>query len=222
MADIDVFKFSEFGGISIQVPRPHPNVESYVLNIRECLQHIRRTPSGDILLNQIKFAVPLLGVSTHTARNEETRSLQFDISDNVVIIPMLAEYVQSGYMMWNGMQKSTTPGHNPPGSRFWRRRGASTEALDGAAADTPGVGSKAVIRFSNAVMSTNITSPPFIILAHELVHAAHYLCGHRWDGGEEERTTGIGQWAPGQSMQPLVSENQIRQEAGLPPRTSYA
>jgi len=220
MADIDMFEFPEFRGVDIQVPRSMQNRETFVLNIRECLQHIRRFPSGDILLNQIKYARPQ-AVSPRNAQSEETRSLKFGISTMVVIVPMAVEYVQSGYLMFGGMVPSSNPQHNPVG-RFYRRGGASTEALDLDAAGMIGVGSKAVIRFSNAIMPSGINTPPFIILAHELIHAQHYLFGVRHDPSivEENRTMGVGKYDT--YLRPLVSENQIRREAGLPIRIAYS
>jgi hypothetical protein len=220
MALIDKFEFPGFGGIGVQVPRSMATRETFALNVWECLKQIRRLPSGDILLNQIKLARPQ-AVSPRDAHNKETRALQFDISTMVIIMPMEVEYVQSGYVKFGGMMPSTNPQHNPD-APFYRRGGsASTEALDLDAAGQMGVGSKAVIRFSNAIMSSGLNTPPFIVLAHELIHAQHYLFGVRYASSEDEenRTSGVGKFD--RHLKPLVSENQLRREAGLPARRAY-
>jgi len=220
MALIDKFEFPGFDGISIQVPRSMPTRETFALNVWECLKQIRRLPSGDILLNQIKLARPV-AVSPRDAHSEETRSLQFGISTMVIILPMEIEYVQSGYLKFGGMRPSANPQHNPDAPFYRRGTGASTEALDLDAAGQMNRGSKAVIRFSNAIMSSGLSTPPFIVLAHELIHAQHYLFGARYDArdDEENRTTGVGKFSG--RMEPMVSENRLRREAGLPPRHAY-
>lgn len=58
--------------------------------------------------------------------------------------------------------------------------------------------------------------PPHVILYHELVHALHEARGGRLPGeAEEEKTAGLGPFAG----YPL-SENALRRELGLKPRTS--
>jgi len=228
MTQMDMFRFTGFDGIEIQIPRGYEQRDQFGLSIKECLQRIRRFPTGDILLNQIKHAVPL-AVSPTIADSPAVRNLQFDISINVIIMPTVVRYMQSGYMeVFGEMVESSSSGHNPPRAAFWRRAGtgAHTEALDTEAASRPGIGSKAVITFSNAQMSSSIETPPFIVLAHELIHAVHHLYGYRWDGQEEDRTTGTGNFDGGRSgrgpgIRPLLSENELRREAGLPIRRSY-
>ena len=76
----------------------------------------------------------------------------------------------------------------------------------------------------------NPPRPAFIALAHELVHASHYLQGSCYRGigddlkpdgdsgimEEEMRTVGFGKYA-----NESPSENAIRVEHGLPRRDSY-
>jgi hypothetical protein len=228
MAKIDMFRFAGYDGIEVQIPRDYKQRVQFGENVKECLDHIRQLPTGDILLNQIKHAVPL-AVSPTIANSPAIRDLQFDISINVIIMPNVVRYMQSGHMeVFGEMVESRNPAHNPPRGAFWRRAGtgAETEALDDEAASKPGFGSKAVIRFSNAQMSSSLETPPFIVLAHELIHAVHHLYGVRWDGQEEDRTTGTGNFDGGRSgkgpgIRPLLSENELRREAGLPLRRSY-
>jgi hypothetical protein len=140
----------------VHIPSDCEQLEQFGLSVKECLKQMRRLPTGDIVLNQIKFAVPL-AVSPAIAENPEIRNLQFDISVNVIIMPIVVRYMQGGYReVFGEMVESSHPGHNPSRGAFWRRAGtgAQTEALDNDAASKPGIGSKAVIRFSNAQMSS--------------------------------------------------------------------
>jgi hypothetical protein len=94
-----------------------------------------------------------------------------------------------------------------------------------------GEGSDVVIRWNPNLKTVNgIERPPFIALAHELVHANHFVEGtcfrelkgfahENRDSGlaeEEMRTVGLNQY----KAEPLC-ENAIRQEHGIPLRTQY-
>jgi hypothetical protein len=91
-----------------------------------------------------------------------------------------------------------------------------------AAADQSGAsggGSVSTIYFNNTVLLTSRgeQSYPFIVLAHELIHAYHALYGLKKDGPDEELyTTGIDKFAGEE-----ITENKIREEAGLKQRTAY-
>ena len=71
-----------------------------------------------------------------------------------------------------------------------------------------------------------VTTPTFIALAHELIHALHHLGGNTYDdkvsenGREAKReemfTTGLGAYA-----NTRISENAIRRQFNLPVRTFY-
>jgi len=82
-----------------------------------------------------------------------------------------------------------------------------------------GNGSAAVVRFSNTVRALNsgLKNPPFVGLAHELIHALHSLKGENKGGSEEEqRTVGLGKYSTEK-----LCENAIRRDAGLPNRDAY-
>ena len=93
-----------------------------------------------------------------------------------------------------------------------------------------------------------VPSPPFVLLAHELIHALHFVEGTfdcrlvplefmlspmvsvtRWITVDEYRTVGIPFVGPSQSgpAQPArrsgsqITENDIRKENGLSPRLRY-
>ncbi len=78
----------------------------------------------------------------------------------------------------------------------------------------------------------SVKTPPFVALAHELIHALHSISGgvikaYNWTNGtggsscgailEEARTVGLGIF-----KNTRICENAIRREHGLPQRTFYA
>lgn len=94
-----------------------------------------------------------------------------------------------------------------------------------------GAGTGAVVTFNHTDPGPpGAARPVFIALAHELIHALHYVTGTCYraasggirDGGntglmeEEMRTVGLHQYA-----RELPSENAIRGEHGIPLRTNY-
>ena len=96
-----------------------------------------------------------------------------------------------------------------------------------------GKGSKTFITMHNTPASeaiytqqAGVTTPTFIALAHELIHALHHLGGNTYDdkvsenGREAKReemfTTGLGVYA-----ETRISENAIRRQFNLPVRTFY-
>jgi hypothetical protein len=96
-----------------------------------------------------------------------------------------------------------------------------------------GKGSRTIIYYHNNENSDEIytrlagvTTPAWIALAHELIHALHHLGGNTYGdtvqtpGGaakrEEMFTTGLGPYKKNR-----MSENALRREAGLPERTFY-
>jgi hypothetical protein len=95
-----------------------------------------------------------------------------------------------------------------------------------------GKGSEAFVRYINSALDPavgvmnhrimRLPNPPFVALAHELIHAFHCLSGNRYpdsvDGvrREELYTTGVGPY-----QDTRISENAIRKEHGLPERTCY-
>ncbi len=97
--------------------------------------------------------------------------------------------------------------------------GNSHVALSQEAAEN-GSGSVAKIYFTNAIrtMHSGLVSPPFISLAHELIHAVHSLKGEKKpvNSNEEARTVGLGQYT-----KEKLSENALRGDAGITLRTVY-
>jgi hypothetical protein len=110
------------------------------------------------------------------------------------------------------------------GNDFLLTTGAGNcHASEDAVAGENGTGSVSTVFFSNAkrALSSGVTAPPFIGLAHELIHALHGLRGEKLqttrDGGPEElRTVGLGDFTD----EP-VTENKIRAEHGVMIRSTY-
>lgn len=211
-----------FGGISIQWPSSQETL-FFKRNVLEDLEHIRKTSTGDTLLNMIKHASPDV-TSFGGTTDPELRELVFGAGINVVILPAKAQYVQSGYQRFGSdMLPSNNPSHNPS-TPFWRRPGGARTGAASTGAASDRTGTVVAVQYTNAVfkMVDDELTPSFIVLAHELIHAYHYLAGHRMSErlDEENRTTGTGQFVG--VLEPLVTENRIREEAGLPHRASYS
>lgn len=108
-------------------------------------------------------------------------------------------------------------------------------AAPGSLIRLPGSGLGAMVRYNPNVEhqynTIGVNTPPFIALAHELIHAMHVMSGdlkkaYDWDNGtpgssngailEEARTVGLGRYADTR-----ISENAIRREHNLALRTFY-
>jgi hypothetical protein len=123
-----------------------------------------------------------------------------------------------------------------PGPADFRVRQASYMTAPG----QRGAGSPALVcynpdfNYSTALEQLiHLRTPPFVALAHELVHALHIVSGKVWRPGdaaggfdkrqemetmvEEARTVGCGKYASRK-----ITENGIRAEHGLPLRQYYA
>jgi hypothetical protein len=95
----------------------------------------------------------------------------------------------------------------------------------------PAVGTGSLVRYGDDLAAIyaaaiGITTPAYVALAHELVHALHVISGdvvkdYDWgtDGAiiEEARTVGLGPY-----KNTRISENAIRKEHNLPLRTYYS
>ncbi len=94
------------------------------------------------------------------------------------------------------------------------KRGNETNACNG-------VGSISSVTWHPNIMSTpDGARPPFIALAHELIHALYNLKGEAFldAAAEEYRTVGLAPVADARE----VTENKIRAEHNIPARTAYS
>jgi hypothetical protein len=183
----------------------------------ENLRRLATVSAGKALLSEIAAARP------------RYRSA-FPPSVNVLCIPTSVNLTQSGYkretMVLENQTEETVLGMTPsnqakyaiPGCPFWIAGGSSASAVV-QAGTRGGTGTVAIMRFSNVQIITNLGEPadPYIVLAHELIHAMHMLYGIQIDGQDEERwTTGIGIFENNR-----LSENAFRRQFGLTLRTQY-
>jgi hypothetical protein len=114
------------------------------------------------------------------------------------------------------------PGHQAhvsgSGLPFWISKGSHNESMDQEHRHN-GWGSVCTLRYGNAQTITNTGErniPPFIVLAHELIHALHCLKGIAERNGtkEENWTRGVGSYADS-----ALTENTLRVAFGLARRT---
>jgi hypothetical protein len=227
VADVNVV-LPEFPGFAVQYD---PAVKPYFhANVVQDMRIIASRPIGVDLLGRIAKATP----RTRTARasqSEYKRSIIFPDGVNVVVVPSAMGYVQGGYKMdfgvgsdiKNAMVKSTNALHNlltregKPCRFHTGEGGSAAEALgDG---DTDGTGTISLMKYTNAQILTGKGehTHSFIVLAHELIHSYHHVCGIKNKSGKEEQwTTGIGEFqdAP-------MSENAFRDAFGIGRRNNY-
>jgi hypothetical protein len=110
---------------------------------------------------------------------------------------VLTEYDSAGKQRPTGIKDSAHPLHNFEGCRFYKGSGGSfNDAIDKMAMSNK-TGSVCYMYFTGAELMTGKgeRALPFIVLAHELIHSWHCLEGIRKEVGEEEWTTGIGEYA---------------------------
>lgn len=226
MTDVNVV-LPDFPGFAIQYdPADKPYFKS---NVIEDLRTIATRPIGVDLLGRIGSARP----RTRTARatqSEYKRSIVFSDGVNVVIVPSSMGYVQSGFKLAFGagsavkdtMQASNDPLHNlmengTPCRFHTGEGGSAAEALgDG---DSDGTGTISLMKYTNAQILTGKGehTHSFIVLAHELIHSYHHVCGIKNKNGKEEQwTTGIGEF----NEEPM-SENAFRDAFGIARRNNY-
>ena len=91
-----------------------------------------------------------------------------------------------------------------------------TEAKDG-----DGCGSAVFFNPDTLVIPGQGARPPFIGLAHELIHALHNALGTKKGSGDQEEsyTVGLGQWAVADPN--AITENRMRLDFDLPIRHRY-
>ncbi|MGH7625634.1 MAG: M91 family zinc metallopeptidase [Gemmatimonadaceae bacterium] len=207
-----VENLTAFPGISVQYDTAtNPFFRPIVV---EALDKINSCAAGKPLLKNIAAATP-------------GSRADFPQGVNVMVMPQPVSFVMSGYKQaWvpgGGTSKTLEPSPDPRhvganGCPFYILGGSLNAAKD-PAASTNKQGSVCKMLFTNVqVVTTNgEKTQPYIVLAHELIHSWHCLTGIKKDGPDEEVwTTGIGKFA----SEPL-SENVIRTQLGVQPRTIY-
>jgi Effector protein len=126
-----------------------------------------------------------------------------------------ATNMQNEVLNWNLAQDFKRAGTNT-----LRRGGGNSHMAADSPASGNGTGSVAKVHFTNAIrtMDSGLEAPPFVGLAHELIHALHSLKGEKKanTNEEESRTVGMNEYAD-----EALSENAIRAEAKLTLRTKY-
>lgn len=142
---------------------------------------------------------------------------------NVMLAPAELRLTQGGYMTMGDqlirdpMRHGAAPGRYP---MAFTAGGSECVTPSIHAERDPREGCVCTVRFNNAQPAAGASSTaPYIVLAHELIHALHALQGRSKIGAgnaEEEWTTGIGDFA----AEP-ITENVFRQQFRLPLRTSY-
>lgn len=192
-------------------------------NVLDDMRQIASQPIGKDLLALIAAARPAVRTVSRTA-NESIRTIAFSQGVNVVITPTTMTYTQSSYKMGylpqstvRTLQDSKHRKHNLDGCTFYPTGGCCAEPADIVAAGD-GRGCVSVMKYTNAQIMTakGERAFSFIVLAHELIHSLHHVTGTRKDTGEEQWTTGMGEFA----HEPM-SENAFRAAFSIPLRQRY-
>jgi hypothetical protein len=208
------YNATTFDGIVART-RDGADSNKFSRKVQEALDKINSKPVGQQLLNEI---VSLAGQVKFAASRA-------NLGYAVGITPRAS--VKQSTLFGNIRWRNYQPG------------GSVTFAINEVNASTPGEGSVSVITWDPASNSTPDGSrPPFIGLAHELIHAWHNLgggslistsqgtMGEPFSGAgggieaaknvDEMRVVGLQGW----EKEP-ITENRIRAEHGLPYRNSY-
>jgi hypothetical protein len=195
----------------------------FVLNVREALQKLAEKPKGKLLIAKIVASDPA---------HKGTYKLR-------IYAPTKRELTQNGYALCFGNMFAVPPcgtrdgkvgGNLIPGAK----EDNITHSNSIPDSETPGRGSATNIRWNSSQILIPLTGkhvPPFIGLAHELIHAYHHLYGlkktteKKWmhEAGiemttqeEEWYTTGIKGYEEEE-----ITENKIRDEWKIELRTDY-
>jgi len=214
----------EFPGFSIEYdPAKKPFFES---NLIEDLRRIASCDLGKTLLKDIAAARPRCRKASDNL-SKELQAVWIPNDINVVVVPTSAVFTQSGFKMgfdrsaeWSEekiLVASDAQSHNIPGCPFHIAGGSNAAAVDNVAAGN-GTGSVSIMRFTNAQIITGKgeATRSFVVLAHELIHSLHHVTGTVKSQGEEEWTTGLGQYADNP-----MSENAFRTVFGIKLRERY-
>jgi len=190
------------------IPENNPFFEIIVL---EALGRIKSLNSGRKLLDDISKTNP---------EEDGVSDIEWpsDYGCKVLIVPTSERtFLQDGYRrVFGNLVPVPASGNRPfnPTPLSGSCNCAKNQVLA-----SNGRGSIATVSFNNTIMKTSggETAYPFVVLAHELIHALHALSGNKKDGNDEELwTTGIGVYSDEK-----LSENAIRKDANLPLRTVY-
>jgi hypothetical protein len=210
---------TEFPGFAVNFDQTKNPM--FVLTVTETLRQIKKRPCGKRLLHLIGNAVP------------QYRPHGFPFTINVLIKPASdVEYYPDGFHVpsWKagnpvrfpGLPKvvQSLNGTNVICKNFRAGQGCYNLATDQLHSENC-TGCVCEVVFSNAIMlgSGGDHTRADITLAHELVHSYHCLYGQKLPNGtdEEQKTTGLGQWA----STDYITENLYRSQAGVPERTRY-
>jgi len=109
---------------------------------------------------------------------------------------------------------------NQPNATYFRTGAKLIHSSQGMVEGGNGKGTVAKVYFSNSrrQLTSGSDNPPFIGLAHELIHALHGLNGEKKGRTDEEenRTVGVDKYA-----RENICENALRAAAKLPRRNQY-
>jgi hypothetical protein len=208
----DAYQVKEIKQTGMAVPQvTELGFAAFVAEVKADLWHINSRPIGKDLLRLIGLRYRGTGTTA---------------GHKVVIVPDLCYLVGPSDLCYLA-SRSGVPNAETRASTDGRRRGNFGDHIRLA-----GKGSSAIVRYINRALDNEIgvknhiiirlPNPPFVVLAHELIHAFHYVSGNNYpdsvDGVKREElyTTGVG---PYQNTR--ISENAIRKEHGLPERTCY-
>ena len=137
------------------------------------------------------------------------------------LTPPIVDYVVA--IMSSNDQSNRTPA--PPGTALPGNRAVRASEIGGTYHNRPAsqqqgqaAGTATAVRWNpNVITTPDGSRPPFIGLAHELIHARRNVRGFGQPDGdlEERETVGLA------FSSDDITENAIRSEHGLPPRRNY-
>jgi hypothetical protein len=203
-----------------QVSKTLPNYQGFAVDydesqdpffevtVKETLAKIKQTATGALLLTKIASSSPsFISSSVATAK--------------VVISPPGDRKLTPRGKIVMGGQLHDHPGMYAADVRHSRPSGTgdTSHLSNDQTSASNGSGCTCTVYFTNRVGQTSKgeSAPPWLMLAHELVHCLHSLEGTKKDGIEEEYfTVGLNDYA----KEP-ITENAFRNDAGMPARTSY-
>lgn len=165
---------------------------------------------GADLLADIARASP--GVRKITNGNDKDREINFPKNINVIVRPTTMTFYETGIEFPSRRIYPPVPGRN-----FYPKGGCMAIAGDVDAAGN-GTGSVSLVNYTNTQLFTGKGEKTFsfIVLAHELIHSLNHLQGRLHNDDEEQRTTGLNQYASEK-----YSENAFRQAFLLESRQVY-